>query len=316
MNTGSLISLRYMPQSQLIQSLHHLFTTPEARDQLADETLDLRLSPEHWRLVLYRDLLTLHRWVVNRVTLAANGAQAGAPTPRFVMPPARVLSLLPHTALATHALRRAVPFAALGIPTLCGAPAPYWAEGSRITAVLARALGLEEWLHAERRSCEEAVARDSSADTLIVVTGRATTIRRIQRNARGPVLGCAGHCAVLLGPTAGALLPIQNSLVANRVKESCSTLRAILLCERYQGDVTAKSVFGGGTACVYTVSEALGRLHPSVIFVPEPVNETTPRPPDMLCGYRVLTCAADGSSESSPGFGADPVYGWPGDYLI
>jgi hypothetical protein len=62
------------------------------------------------------------------------------------------------------------------------------------------------------------------------------------------------------------------------------------------------------------LTESLAELHPTVVFTP--AFESNPLPFDFVRGYRVLACGPGGESATSVGLGRDPVFGWPGDYLI
>ena len=64
------------------------------------------------------------------------------------------------------------------------------------------------------------------------------------------------------------------------------------------------------TASQWDAHEVLQRLHPSVVL------DRTGRASGYLAGFRVLAVSEDGTTDTVVGFGKDPIFGWPGDYML
>lgn len=317
-----LIPPHRIPETRFLEALSDLLTTSDKRAQLCRLIADPRLSRATWQLVFHRELLELYRWAAGRICFAAESSRSPDSHSNNELSE-EVLSLLPNTAVATHLLRRAVPFAALGIPTSCGFPKMRHAEGTRVINVLAPALGIDHLLYAEPRTCTEAVASAPRGGRLIIITGHAYSARQVKEAAPGKdqIVGSTGRCAVLLGVDRKRTLKLHYALVRNQVSSSCSRLRATFICNSLEETSNAEGIPSEclPTRCgpsKYEVADILMQLHPSVIFVPATSTRTGKAIPDYLCGYKVISCSPDGSAANGIGFGADPVFGWPGDYMI
>jgi hypothetical protein len=223
-----------------------------------------------------------------------------------------VLSLLPRNGHAIHVIRRAIPFAALGIPTKCGFHDDQREQATRVVRILAKALGLKDLLSVEPMASDQAVAAARSGEELIVVTGRSITVRRIASVATSRVIGSTGRCTVALGSDDHELERLWEVLCSNPVPNSCTELKAAFVTEDLLDSSYVSAV--GGSSKSYRLHEILRRLHPSVVLVAG--QKLTGTIPVVVAGYRLLNCDAGGIVSTVVGFGADPVHGWPGDYLV
>src|ERR1044071_7502310 len=113
---GSLIPGNLIPQDKFLQALEDLLGSYELRESLGRLIKDPRLDSNLWETLFHRELLQLYQWCARRLLFSARSRVTDNPFPRAV------LSLLPRTAFAAHLLRRAIPFAALGVYTSCGFP--------------------------------------------------------------------------------------------------------------------------------------------------------------------------------------------------
>lgn len=297
------------PEGNFLVALSELTESDVALARLGDEVADGRMPRRLWAVSFRRELLQLYRWAAERLLLAAR------PTPRARAAPDSVVCLLPGEALAAHLLRRAVPFAALGIPTLCGFAPSRREVGLRVTRAVACALGLTGLLEAPASACQDLV-RAAGERSLIVVTGRRETVRRVSAVARCQVIGCAGRCAVVVGVDPSAVGALRNALRAVTPAKSCSRVYAAYVCDQLREGAAVRSPRAGTSWASYPLVEVLARLHPSVIFTPEVGAGSLSRTPESLAGYRLIECAPDGAAASGVGFGADPVYGWTGDFTV
>ena len=310
MNVGKLIPANRLPETEFLDALTRLLNSAIVFAKLAVLTQDRRVSESQWQSLLYRELLQLYDWSVSRIMLSAQTKLDVEECPEYV------LSLLPRTAIAAHLLRRAIPIAALGIPVVCGFPVAQQAEGTKIAQTLASNLGIEKFLSVAQKGCQQALQSANQEGSLIVVTGRRSTVAHIKGIVNSRVVGCTGRCSVLLGVESNLVMELHNAIKQVRVAHSCNRLRATLLCETLKDISIAYTPFSKNPPITYSVSEILKRLHPSVVFTPQQNSEEQNNIPHYLCGYRVIPCATDGSSPNAIGFAADPIYGWPGDYLL
>ena len=145
---------------------------------------------------------------------------------------------------------------------------------------------------------------------LLVVTGKRVTMQTLRPLWPGAFVGASGRCAVALC-SAGAA-DLYSFLRSKRLSHSCTNVRAVF---RYDGRIgSSSSVRGLRSSIRRPLVEVLRRLHPSVVLLQPDVR--TRKLPEFLYGYRVMLLQPDGYTLPSAGFGADPSYGWPGDYLI
>jgi hypothetical protein len=292
-----------LPTTAFLRALEAL----DVDARLAAETSQLRdgrLTDSQWRGLLARELTLIRTWALGRLLLAS---RARSPLPGA---PSRVYSFLPDHAVVVHVLRRAVPFAALGLPTWCGARAHARRTLAKAVDVLSEVLGLGRALRVLPMSCREAVATEGTTRRLLVVTGSTRTMPVIRRLWPGLFAGASGRCAVTLGGDASAL---YRACAPRHLPHSCSNVRASFeLPGRYGLRSPARGLAGGAR---YDLAQIASRLHPSVVLVHRSALGDGQCPP-FLAGYHLLACDSEGRTEPTAGFGADPRFGWPGDYLV
>lgn len=299
--TGGLVDSARLPETEFLEALGALLESDSAITRLAARISDPRLDHGRFQLLLRRELLDLYRWAAGRLLRATQGASTG-------IAPSLVVSLLPHVAPATHALRRAVPFAAIGLRTSCCFADDVRAYGAAVVVELARALRLEERLELEGACCASAVAM-VPADALVVVTGRTRTVDAVRTATPARVVAATGRCSLVVARTHAQASELLGVLRSIDVIGSCTQARAAFVSD-LSGECRG---IHAGSRRTYRLDEIARRCHPSVVLV---LDEADSREVSELAGYCVLPCAADGSTGTSTGFGADPVYGWPGDYLV
>src|SRR4030095_6123151 len=116
------------PTDRFLAAVEQLLHDDRALGVL-DAVSDPRLTDAEWRVGVKREITLLAAWALRR--LAGGGRLRAGGRLR----PARVYSFLPRHAIVVHLLRRAVPFAALGLHTRCGGHASI--RGDLISAVAA-----------------------------------------------------------------------------------------------------------------------------------------------------------------------------------
>jgi len=300
-----------LPNDSFIAALTRLVGNERAFLAFAQATQDSRLTEETWQLVLRKELLLLNHWAFRRILCCAKHANKRGAS--HVRGPNRVLSLLPSTGPAIHLIRRGVPFAAVGIPTSCAFPLKAKFDKVKSVRSVALALGVEKWLTLSKDSPTDAVAAVRKGD-LIVVTGKQKSFSTVAAKAKeATCLGSCGRCAVVLGPSHLEVAKIMKDLGANQVANSCTRVRAGFVFHGKGRD--RRLVRGlGEQPWVGELRLVLQRLRPSVVI--RILSGKRKHSTEMLCGYRVLYSDTRGHVEDSHGFAADPICGWPGDYLF
>ena len=264
---------------------------------------DRRLSQREWQDLLSREFLLLRAWTLGRLMIEPTSEST-----RVV--PKAVYSFLPDHALVAHLLRRAVPFAALGLPTVCAARSKSRRALTRAVSAIADVLSIGSYLRVCTESCRDVVRTKGNKSSLLVLTGRSTTMPVVARAWGGTFLGASGRCAVTFGGDRTELYQICRS---RRIPHSCSNVRASFSLPGVLRSTSRVNPASGSGS--YEVREILARLHPSVVML----HDDRPgrrRLPHFVAGYSVVKCNARGQTFPSAGFGADPEHGWPGDYLV
>lgn len=271
--------------------IHAIVEDRSALLEIAAAAVDPRFGSEVWPDILAAELLELAGWSLRHVLkdepapmLARQGLEA---TPR-------VLTLLPRYGFALHALRRAVPFSLLGFSTTCSFAPAAREQGEHAVRVIAEVLDLPDLLENLSAAPSRLEVSGAAEFGLVVVTGRRATVDLLrQKLGVETVVGAVGRCAVeiygrdqSIGP---ALAPIMPSCTRVRVR-----LRS------HEG----RWCSGRGT---WDPRDVLARLHPAL------VADWTLSESGWLHGYR---CVQPQAGPSSVGLGADPIYGWPGDYCF
>lgn len=297
---GQLVPLSRLPATRFLLRLESL--DERQLCQALDGVKDPRLSESAWSHAIARELWLLRWWALQRLSLTLNAKDS------LVQPsPSRVNCFLPDHALVVHLLRRAVPFAALGIQTLCGARSDTRRRLCSAVSAVSSVLGLGSKLIALDRSCRAAVD-DATSRQLLVLTGKRKTAALLGSQWKGRFVAATGRCALVISPTASRLYARSRQM---RQQHSCTNVRAAFYCRT----LTSRArTIRGMAGSVVDLESTLRRLHPSVIFVHR--SQPSPRNVPFLFGFRQVECDDEGKTDAFAGFGTDPVFGWPGDYLV
>ncbi|KAF0865507.1 hypothetical protein [Pseudomonas sp. LD120] len=297
------------PYFQTLEPLVHLQELLFERDDfdaLARRLPEPRMALEQWRDVLHSELLSLFRWGLIRAKEAL-GEQGAAQSYGE-----EVLCLLPYYGFCLHAIRRAAPFAMMGIPTTVSVRDDRYPEASTVIAELADVLGVQDWLQVSQASSANLVQQFQGRNGLIVLTGKQSTYTRLRnRYPAARIIAATGCCGVVLSIEEQQARLIEEQRKAHLLSVSCSNHGYTILAEALAPQAAVLAINGVRSAARRSVEEVLGQLHPSVVLAPP---STSPLPDD-LAGYSLLACENAGSA-SFDGFGRDPLGGWPGDYRV
>ncbi len=295
----------YFQTVQPLARLHELLFEQDDFDALARRLPEPRMPLAMWRDVLHSELLGLFRWALIR-------AKEGLAEPHGQGYGEEVLCLLPYYGFCLHAIRRAVPFALMGIPTTVSVRDDRYQEACAVIAELATLLDVQDWLQVSDQPSANLVRQFHDRAGLIVLTGKQATytnLRNAYPDAR--IIGATGCCAVVMAVEEELARLIEEQRRQGRLSVSCSNHGHTVLVEALAPGAAVLAIDGARPATGSTVQEVLGQLHPSIVLAPSS-NTTLP---DDLGGYSVL--AWDGAtSPSLDGFGRDPLGGWPGDYRL
>jgi hypothetical protein len=291
---GQMLPSRFLPSNRFLERLSELLQQCRLRQRLTIEGADDRLTSSGLQNVLEADLRELWRWAIWRINLSANTKGDDAPAP------SRVLVLLPRTAPAAHVLRRAAAFAACEVPTVCSFPPTTHASAASVVGALAVALGIEKHLVPSDIPAARLVAV-SEPSALVVLTGRRSSAEAVRREARARVVATTGRCVVVTGREPALLEQGWRALREGTLPFSCTRPR---WCTEWVDDPPRRG----------SLRRALQSLHPSAVLFISPYGDQVPQL--ELDGYSVLPCAPDGSVATMRAFARDPLFGWPGDYLV
>ena len=287
-----------IPDLELAGKLVSLADDPDRLAALGRCLPDDRLEEAKFLAVLEIDIRHASVWLLRHcigLSGSVRSAACGAPRPRAVV-------FLPRYALAANILRRALPFAALGYDTEIVLGRGVRVEARQLKSFL-EALGISKRIRlvSGRRDLRGRV----SGASFVAATGRISTLRRIRRCV-GPerMLGAAGRCAIVIGGSESELDNLRRVL-ARSPRPSCSVARAFLV---------GAGKNPGRYRRLYPkeLSRTLARLHPSIVLT------TSERWQGEVLeqGYQATMVAPDGSVADMEGFGCDPVFGWPGDWML
>lgn len=257
-------------------------------EKLLWATRDSRMPVATWRRTLVAELLELKAWSYRKL-MARNAAPAKLDNE------GRVFSLLPGYGFALHTIRRALSFAFLGIPVTCAFSRDNVGTGARVVAEIAAALGIKEVLNAAQIDATTLLeSLPPQRIALVVVTGRRQTVANVSRILGAErVVGCTGRCAIEVRDGRDSEPTAHSSM-----GRSCTTIRASFIKEG--------SLWRGRHA-VWDPLVVVRRLHPSIIV------DRTGTLDGTIGGYR---CIQPDRGLNLSGFAADPLFGWPGDYLL
>ena len=291
LDPGRSVGSDRLPELRFLDALIGLVEDPEARSRLIATGLGRTSDGSPEALAVERDLIELLGWAARRMRAAAQGVSGESVAPRSV------LVLLPRHSLMAHVLRRAVPFAALGIPVACTAPSEVRDEAARIVRLVANALHLRPDLTWSRWDSPTSYAR-TSPGSLVVFTGRRRVVAGLAARPGVDLLGATGRCSVVMGTNAEEVDTLLAATCSVHSAASCSRPRVGLVV-----DAAFTTAELRASRVSVPLPETLERLHPSVLFVPDSDRATAPA---FVHGYRVLACGPSGESETSVGMARDP----------
>jgi hypothetical protein len=310
-DVGQLLDLRATVDRRFLNALLALVEN-RADAMLGADVADPRLRPGEWASVLARDVIFLLRWATDRLLLVERGRSNGATSSESASAnPRRVLSLMPRHGLTLRVLRRAVPFAACGIPVTVAGHAQLRPVLAGVVARLAMTLCLEDRLQCATQPAPEALDRFDRGDDLVVVTGSTITAETIRVRTGARVVASTGRCAMFVH---------CSQAVPAEAISALATWDDATSCTRF-GGAWRGSLDGGpwvaeadAAARPHDAREVLERLHPSIVFTTDlPDDDLSPT---RLHGYSVIGCDRRGRAATLVGFGRDPRYGWPGDFVV
>ncbi|ERO64694.1 hypothetical protein [Pseudomonas piscis] len=294
----------YFQTVQPLARLHELLFEEQDFDALARRLPEPRMSLAMWRDVLHSELLALFRWALIRAKEDLGQAQAQAYGEE-------VLCLLPYYGFCLHAIRRAVPFALMGIPTTVSVRDDRYPEASAVIAELASLLQVQELLRVSDQPSASLARQFQGRDGLIVLTGKQSTYASLRsRYPQARIMGATGCCAVVLAAAEEPARQIEKQRMQGRLSVSCSNHGHTVLVEALAPGAAVLAVDGSRPTTRSRVEDVLGQLHPSIVLAPSAADL-----PDELGGYSLLAWE-EAATASLDGFGRDPLGGWPGDYRI
>lgn len=278
---------------------------------LATATHDSRMSALAWEHCLKYELAMLANWLARRTLAYHSSEVAGAGAV-----PSSVVTLLPRYGFALHALRRSIPFAALGIPTTISVAEAFRNSARQTITPLLKALGAEDLIVLAEPASVVVVERAVADGVPIYLTGRPATWRRlVEQYPAATIVGSTGECAVILSSDPVSAAEVNARLAERALPISCTNHQLTLITSGpIREDSTVVQASGPlGTARPGTVANELARVHPSVVLVPDTQDFPAAT---VLAGYRAVRCDPAGSASTTVGFGLDPVAGWPGDHNV
>ncbi|MGC5701102.1 hypothetical protein J4P02_12950 [Pseudomonas sp. NFXW11] len=300
------MSRPYFETLEPLARLQELLFEQDDFEALARQLPEPRMPLEQWRDVLHSELLSLFRWGLIRTqeSLGEQGVVQGYGE--------EVLCLLPYYGFCLHAIRRAVPFALMGIPTTVSVREDRYEDALAVIAELATVLGLQPWLQVSPQPSASLVMQFYSRNGLIVLTGKQSTYAALRKRYPGArIIAATGCCGVVLAVQEDQARLIEEQRKQSLLSVSCSNHGYTILAEALSPEATVLAINGVRPAARSTVEDVLVQLHPSIVLAPPSSSPL----PDDLGGYSLLQCAS-AAAASLDGFGRDPRGGWPGDYRV
>ncbi len=276
---------------------------------LAAATRDPRLSAAGWEHCLRYELALLVNWLARRTLRHRESATGSGGAPETV------LTLLPRYGFALHALRRSIPFAALGIHTTISVRDDLRSSAAEVITPLIRTLGIDDLVSLTEAPPPIAVRHAVSHHTSIFITGQLATWRHLSdQYPTARITGATGECAAIISRDPAAADQIARALANRALPISCTNHQLTLITDQPTEESPVTEATGPlGTARPGTVADELRRVHPSVVLIPD--DDDLPDS-GTLAGYRAVQCDTLGVADTTAGFGQDPVAGWPGDHYV
>jgi len=310
LQVGQMLFASGPPKQAFLDSIQLILDSNEKIGSLARLTHDERFTKDAWTRVLHNELLQLFRWSLRRIILCNNISSM-----RELRENRCVLCLLPGYGIAVHVIRRALPFACLGINTVCSFP-HNGKLSQDIIRCLASALSLSDLVTQAKICSEKQLTEHHKLKAPVIFTGRHDVFRMISTEySHIPFIASTGRCSVVIGKSESSVRYFERALVSRQLPISCTRVGVSVVCRRIDEKENVEARWGllDSSGC-NTLESVLNVIHPSIVFLTPEIE--IDRAPLFLAGYRVFPLNNDGIPVYGEGFGADPIGGWPGDYLI
>ena len=260
--------------------------------------------------VLTMELNLLARWAARRtLELQANGVGISHEDDD-------TLCLLPSYGFALHFIRRAAPFAALGIATTLSFPEAVRVDAERIANAVALALQLEVSVRLSRSTSVELVASFAQNSHRVILTGKRSTLKSIRAaHTDLNLFAATGGCTLLLGRDKNYVVAVADNLRRALLIPSCSNVANPVVVDQPLNPDGWGLQIGASLQSREKLREIIGALHPTNILIAEP-DGFCPNEAKTLMGFRLGDCDSHGSAVIMDGGCRDPEGGWCGDYVI
>lgn len=307
LTAGKLIPACFTPDISVLQRLESIISKKQFKNEFIDRIADRRMQKEEFELIFKRELLELYKWGIKRVVLHSIAHLKKKKD--FYK---KVYVFLPEHATAIHLLRRAIPFACLGIPVHCYFKQTVVQSEYIVAARLIQWLNLEERVRVNKQNPVKILSKIDNIKNLIVITGKTQSVSAVRSRIKNAcIIGATGKCSVLVTDSMSQCQRIKKKLEKHYFPNSCTFLKACFLTTPRFSETGAVTPYHQNTKKIIPLKEVLKKLHPSIVYT----NSRF----DVSCftdSYCVKKITLSGSTNDLIGLGADPVNRWPGDYLI
>lgn len=307
LTAGKLIPAKICPDIIVLQRLESIISKKQFSKNLIDRIADKRMQKKEFELIFRRELLELYKWGIKRVVLHSIVQQKTEKDSYK-----KVYVFLPEQATAIHLLRRAVPFAFLGIPVRCYFKQSVVGSEYTVATTLLQWLNLEERVRLNKQNPVKILSRIDRKNNLIVITGKTESVSAVRsqiKNAR--IIGATGKCSVLVTDSISQCRRIKKILEKHHFPNSCTALKACFLTTPRFLNKGAVTPYPEKPEKIISLKTAIKKLHPSIIYTNSRYNVSC-----FAGSYSVKKITLSGRTNDLIGLGADPVNQWPGDYLI
>jgi len=292
---------------EIIERINYLQQLIESNpDNYIYNYKDDRLDPETWKIVIFRELHYLKRWLYLRYKIFFNDKNQ-----EKLQIFDQMLVLLPKNAITIHILRRVIPFMALGINVDVGFYPNTATTGINILRTITNILHLKEQLNYHDYTVNEKVKNFSnSKTTLVVCTGKPQTLELLREKYSGNLSGCTGNCSILICDNFNKADEISKSLISHKYVHSCTALKYKCVLIKNSNKLFASKASSYSYQPIQ-INEFIEKINPSVIL--SHIENTIP---SEFLSYCIIDCDERGFINNQIGFAQDPKFGWPGDYLL
>lgn len=305
--TGKLIPANFIPNISFLQRLERIISKKQFSKELIGQIADKRMKKEEFELIFRRELLELYKWGIKRIVFSST-VQLKKKKNFY----RKVFVFLPEHATAIHLLRRAIPFACLGIPVHCYFKQKVVQSEHLVATRLIQWLNLENRVTVKKQDPAKILSRIDHTKNLIVITGKAESVSAVRSQVKNAhIIGATGKCSVLVADSISQCRRIKKMLEKHHFPNSCTSLKACFLTTPRLLNTGAVAPYPGDPKKIISLKAAIKKLHPSVIYTNSKFNLSY-----LADGYCVKKITLTGRTNDLIGLGADPVNQWQGDYLI